>query len=313
MKNFAFLGVAGYIAPRHFEAINHTGNRTVIAHDPNDSVGILDRYTQDVEYYQDFERFQSRWAELDGGDRHISWLSVCSPNYLHSAHMRLGLSQGCNVICEKPLVIDEKELDSLLNYEQKFGKKINTVLQLRVHDSIVALKQKINAANSKEKYDVELTYLTSRGPWYHESWKGQGKKSGGLATNIGVHFFDMLMWVFGPVLTSNLHIMNDHIVSGTMELEKARVNWALSIDRKYLPAEAIRNGQSTFRSIKVNTEEIEFSTGFTDLHNRVYEQALAGHGYGVEDARPAIKMVSQLRGANAIGINASSHWLLRSL
>ncbi len=311
--NFAFVGVGGYIAPRHFEAINATGNRTVLAYDPNDSVGILDRYTQDVEFYTNFELFSSRWESFSNTEKKINWLSVCSPNYLHSSQMKFGLSHGAHVLCEKPLVLETSELDELLDYEQKFGKKVNTVLQLRVHDAIIALKNKIDAEKRSGKYQIELTYLTSRGPWYHESWKGNDKKSGGLATNIGVHFFDMLTWIFGRAESVDLHVKNDSIVSGVMSLEKADVRWVLSIDRRFLPATAVQAGKTTFRSITVDGQEIEFSEGFTELHKRVYEKSLAGQGFGLNDARTGIELVEKIRLAEPRGLQTSSHPVLRSL
>jgi UDP-N-acetyl-2-amino-2-deoxyglucuronate dehydrogenase len=313
MANFAFLGVGGYIAPRHFEAINATGNRTVLAHDPNDSVGILDRYTQDVEFYTDFERFESRWYDFSKTDKQIEWLSICSPNYLHASHMRFGLSHGANVICEKPLVLESHEIDELLEYESKFGKKVNTILQLRVHEALIELKNRVVAEKKSDKYQIELTYLTSRGPWYHESWKGDSKKSGGLATNIGVHFFDMLTWIFGPMENLELHYKNDHVVSGIMSLQKADVCWALSVDRKFLPQEAVRQGKTTYRSITVDGKEIEFSEGFTDLHKRVYEKSLSGDGFSLVEARSAIELVEKIRLAEPKGIQKNSHPVLRNL
>jgi UDP-N-acetyl-2-amino-2-deoxyglucuronate dehydrogenase len=297
MANFAFLGVGGYIAPRHFEAINATGNRTVLAHDPNDSVGILDRYTQDVEFYTDFARFESRWDGFKGTDKEIQWLSICSPNYLHAPQMKFGLSHGADVICEKPLVLEKREIAELQEYEAKYGKKVNTILQLRVHDALIALKKTVEGEKKSGKYEIELTYLTSRGPWYHESWKGDVKKSGGLATNIGVHFFDMLTWIFGRVESLDLHYKDEHIVSGLMSLEKANVRWVLSVDRRFLPPEAVKSGKTTFRSITVDGKEIEFSEGFTELHKRVYEQVLAGKGYGLADAANAIELVEMIRHA----------------
>jgi len=313
MANFAFLGVGGYIAPRHFEAINATGNRTVLAHDPNDSVGILDRYTQDVEFYTDFARFESRWKDFKGTDKEIQWLSICSPNYLHAPQMKFGLSNGADVICEKPLVLETREIADLQEYEAKYGKKVNTILQLRVHDALIALKKSVESEKKSGKYEIELTYLTSRGPWYHESWKGDSKKSGGLATNIGVHFFDMLTWIFGRVETLELHHKDDHIVSGLMTLEKANVRWVLSVDRKFLPPEAVKAGKTTYRSITVDGREIEFSEGFTELHKRVYEQVLAGKGYGLADAANAIELVEMIRHAQPQGVQKTSHAVLREL
>ncbi|MBY0383928.1 Gfo/Idh/MocA family oxidoreductase [bacterium] len=312
-QNFAFMGVGGYIAPRHFEAINATGNKTVLAYDPNDSVGILDRYTQDVEFYTNFEVFSSRWEALADTEKKINWLSICSPNYLHASQMKYGLSKGAHVICEKPLVLDTRELHELKEYEQKYGTRVNTILQLRVHDALISLKNKVDAEKRNGKYQIELTYLTSRGPWYHESWKGNVKKSGGLATNIGVHFFDMLTWIFGRTESLDLHFKNESIVSGVMSLEKADVRWVLSVDRRFLPPEAVKAGKTTYRSITVDEQEIEFSEGFTDLHKKVYERSLAGNGFGLEDARTGIELVEKIRLAEPRGIQTTSHPVLRNL
>jgi len=312
MKNFAILGVGGYIAPRHIQAINDTGNRTVTAMDVNDSVGILDRYTQDVEFFKDFERFESHVDSLKGTDKQVDFVSICSPNHLHSSHMKFALKNGCDVICEKPLVLNESDIDELKSYEKKYGKKINTVLQLRVHDSIIELRDKISK-NPKEKFEVELTYLTSRGPWFHESWKGITQKSGGLTSNIGIHFFDMLTWIFGDLKKNELHLSSNLMASGYMELEKANVKWVLSVDRKYLPQSAIDKNMTTYRSITVDGDEIEFSGGFTDLHTKVYKEAVAGNGYGLEDARTAVRIVDQLRTQNPMGVQENSHQMIKEL
>ena len=312
MKNFAILGVGGYIAPRHIQAINDTGNRIVAAMDVNDSVGILDRYTQDVAFFTDFERFESYVDSVTGTDKQIEFVSICSPNHLHSAHMKFGLRNGCDVICEKPLVLCESEIDELKDYEKKYGKKVNTVLQLRVHDSLIALKEKIEKLG-KSDHEIELTYLTSRGPWYHESWKGNTQKSGGLTSNIGIHFFDMLTWIFGDLKRNEIHMANDLMTSGYLELENAKVRWVLSVDRKYLPESAVKSGMTTYRSITVDGEEIEFSGGFTDLHTKVYQQAVAGKGYGLEDARVSIRIVDQLRGKTPMGVQDYSHPMIKGL
>ena len=312
MKNFAILGVGGYIAPRHIQAINDTGNKIVAAMDINDSVGILDRYTQDVAFFTEFERFESHVESLKGTNDEISYVSICSPNHLHSSHIKFALRNGCNVICEKPLVLNEKDIDELKEYEDKYSKRVNTVLQLRVHNSIIELKKKIEES-SINKFDIDLTYLTSRGPWYHESWKGNKNKSGGLASNIGIHFFDMLTWLFGGLKTNELHLSNDMIASGYMELEKARVKWALSIDKRYLPQIAIDKGMTTYRSITVNGEDIEFSGGFTDLHTKVYQGVIDGDGYGLEDARTAIRIVDQLRSQTPTEIKEYSHSLIKRM
>lgn len=312
MKNFAIIGIGGYIAPRHIQAINDTGNTTVAAMDVNDSVGILDRYTQDVAFFKDFERFESHIDSLKGTDKEVNFVSICSPNYLHSAHMKFALKNGCDVICEKPLVLNESEIDELKEYERKYGKKVNTVLQLRVHDALIALKNRIEKAG-KEKHEIELTYLTSRGPWYHESWKGNSQRSGGLTSNIGIHFFDMLTWIFGTIKKNELHASNDFMTSGYMELERANVKWILSVDRKYLPEETAKSGKTTYRSITVDGEEIEFSEGFTDLHTKVYKEAVEGNGYGLEDARVAIRIVEGLRSQTPMGAREYSHPMLKRL
>jgi UDP-N-acetyl-2-amino-2-deoxyglucuronate dehydrogenase len=306
MKNFAIIGVGGYIAPRHIQAINDVGGQIVTAMDTNDSVGILDRYTQDVAFFTEFERFESHVESLKGTDKELDYVSICSPNHLHSSHMKFALRSGCDVICEKPLVLNESEIDELKEYELKYNKKINTVLQLRVHDSIIELKNKLQKIENK-KHEVVLTYITSRGPWYHESWKGNSQKSGGLTSNIGIHFFDMLTWLFGDLLKNELHSSNDKMTSGYMELENANVKWMLSVDRSYLPQTAIDSKKTTFRSITVDGDEIEFSGGFTDLHSKVYERSVNGNGYGLEDARVAIRIVDQLRSSIASGKKPYSH------
>lgn len=312
MKNFAVIGVGGYIAPRHLQAINDTGNVVVCATDPKDSVGILDRYTQDVEFFTDFERFESYVESLKGTDRQIDFVTICSPNYLHSSHIKFALRHGCNVICEKPLVLTESEIDDLKIAEQKSGKKVFTVLQLRVHDAIIALKDKIDKDPSKI-HDIDLTYLTSRGPWFHESWKGNEAISGGLTTNIGIHFFDMLTWIFGEIKVNEIHSKNNKLASGYLELDRARVRWILSVDKKYLPAVALEKKMTTYRSITIDEQEIEFSEGFTDLHTRVYTQATQGQGYGLEDARVAIRIVEQIRKMQPTGLTNKSHPMLKGI
>lgn len=289
MKNFAIIGVGGYIAPRHLEAIKATGNNLVAAFDPKDSVGILDRYFPDCQFFTEFERFE---AFIES--QNIDYVSICSPNYLHSSHIKFALRNGANAICEKPLVLKEKEIDELAEYEKRFSKKIFTVLQLRVHDSIIKLRNKV-IEEGKPHYNVDLTYLTSRGNWYFESWKGDESKSGGLSTNIGVHFFDMLTWIFGELKSVKIQERTSALESGVVELEKASVNWKLSVDRSELPKAAVEAGKTTFRSITIDGEEFEFSEGFTELHNKVYQEILAGNGYGLESARVAIRIVENLR------------------
>lgn len=294
MKNFAVIGVGGYIAPRHLEAIKITGNKLVAAYDTKDSVGIIDRYFPDCMFFTDFERFESYVESLKNTKDQLDYVSICSPNYLHSSHIKFALRQGAHAICEKPLVLHEKEIDELASYEQKYDRKVYTVLQLRVHDAIMNLKAKVEKEN-KALHNVDLTYLTSRGNWYFESWKGDEKKSGGLSTNIGVHFFDMLTWIFGTMKKVEILEKTPSMEKGYVELEKAKVNWMLSVDKALLPVDAVNSGKTTFRSIKIDGEEFEFSEGFTELHNRVYQEILAGKGYGLEAARVAIRIVENLR------------------
>lgn len=294
MKNFAVIGVGGYIAPRHLEAIKVTGNRMVAAFDTKDSVGILDRYFPDCKFFTDFERFESFVESLKGTKDQLDYVAICSPNYLHASHIKFALRHGAHAICEKPLVLHEKDIDELAAYEKKFDKKVFTVLQLRVHEAIINLKARIDKVN-KSDHKVELTYLTSRGNWYFESWKGDEKKSGGLSTNIGVHFFDMLTWIFGTLKKVEITEKTPSTERGYVELERAKVNWMLSVDKSLLPVDAVSSGKTTFRSVKIDGEDFEFSEGFTELHNTVYKEILAGNGYGLESARVAIRIVENLR------------------
>lgn len=291
-KNFALIGIGGYIAPRHIEAIKHHGHNLIAAVDVQDSVGILDRYFPDVRFFTDFERFESF---LEKSPEKIDYVSICSPNYLHASHIKAAFRLGANAICEKPLVLTTAELDDLMAAEKKYDRKLYTVLQLRVHDAIIDLKKRVEAAGGK-CHQIDLQYFTSRGNWYHESWKGDVKKSGGLSTNIGVHFFDMLTWIFGEAQDVRLTEKTATTEAGTLKLERADVNWYLCIDREKLPAAAKESGKTTYRSLKIDGSEFEFSEGFTELHNRVYKDVLEGKGYGLEAARPAIEIVEKLRG-----------------
>ncbi len=313
--NFALTGASGYIAPRHLKAIKETGNKLVAAVDPHDSVGILDSYFEDVRFFSEFERFDRHIEMLrrKGDQYRVHYVSICSPNYLHDAHCRFALRVGADAICEKPLVLNPWNIDALSEIEQENQKKIYTVLQLRVHPSIIELKNTLGRKQEKKKKDICLTYITSRGPWYLVSWKGQQDRSGGLATNIGIHFFDMLIWLFGNVLESEVHLSTPSKIGGYIELQNAGVKWFLSIDRNDLPAEIAAAGQRTFRSITVNGKEIEFSGGFTDLHTIVYKDILAGKGYGLEDARPSIELVHGIREARPVGANERVHPILRNL
>lgn len=303
LKNFALIGAAGYIAPRHMQAIRDSGHRLVAATDPADSVGILDRYFNDVDFFTEFERFD-RHVELqrrkDAG-LEVHYVSICSPNYLHDAHMRFALRVGAEAICEKPLVLNPWNLDGLAEIEKESCHKIYNVLQLRVHPAIISLKERMKSEKARtKKANIELTYITSRGKWYDYSWKGNTEKSGGVATNIGIHFFDMLMWIFGKVQRSEVHYSDAHKAGGFIELEQAYVRWFLSIDKSDLPEKAVNSGKTTFRSITIDNNEIEFSDGFTDLHTVVYQDILQGRGYGIEAARPSIELAYQIRHATLI-------------
>ncbi|MBN2711319.1 MAG: Gfo/Idh/MocA family oxidoreductase [Planctomycetes bacterium] len=295
--NFAMTGAAGYIAPRHLQAIRDTGNNLVAALDPHDSVGILDSYFPDCAYFREPERFDRHIEKLRRGPEsdQVNYVTICSPNFLHDAHIRLALRSGAHAICEKPLVLNPWNCDALQDLEEESGRHIYTILQLRVHPSVVALKQKIDAETGGERHEVNLQYMTSRGKWYLFSWKGDEYKSGGLATNIGIHFFDMLMWIFGGVESSKVTLKEATKCAGKLELEKATVNWRLSIDSNDLPEEAVKTGKSTFRSITVDGDEFEFSGGFTDLHTMVYKETLAGNGFRIADAKPAIELAHAIR------------------
>jgi UDP-N-acetyl-2-amino-2-deoxyglucuronate dehydrogenase len=311
-KNFAIVGVGGYVAPRHLKAIKDTGNKCVAAVDPSDSVGIIDSHFTDVRFFVEFERFDRHVEKLrrQGDDKKVDYVSICSPNYLHDAHCRFALRVDADAICEKPLVLNPWNLDALEELEKESGHKIYTVLQLRVHPALIALREKLLKDNNGRKHDVCLTYITSRGRWYLVSWKGQIERSGGLATNIGIHFFDMLIWLFGPVQNNEVHVSTNTRVGGYLELERARVNWFLSIDREDLPEVAVKEGKPTFRSITIDGEEVEFSGGFTDLHTVVYDDILKGGGFGLEDARPSIELTHQIRNAEPLGIRERSHHIL---
>jgi UDP-N-acetyl-2-amino-2-deoxyglucuronate dehydrogenase len=295
MKNFALIGAAGYIAPRHMKAIKDTGNNLVAAFDPYDGVGIMDSHFPDADFFTEFERFDRHLDKLRRQGNPIDFVSICSPNYLHDAHIRFGLRAGCNVICEKPLVLNPWNIDALSEIEAETGKKIFTILQLRLHPSIIALKEKVKNSPKDKIFNIELKYITSRGKWYHHSWKGEIAKSGGIATNIGVHFFDMLTWVFGNVLENTVSTHTDEIAAGKLKLEKANVNWFLSIDYEQIPEEIKLAGKRTYRTLNMEGEEIEFSDGFTELHTQSYTQILKGEGFGVLETKKAIEIVSEIR------------------
>lgn len=295
MKRFALLGAAGYIAPRHMKAIKDSGNDLVAAMDKFDSVGIIDSYFPKASFFTEFERFDRHIDKIRRKGEGIDYLSICTPNYLHDAHIRFGLKNGADVICEKPLVLNPWNAEALMELEKETGKKVFTILQLRHHESIIKLKEKIKNGPADKIYDVDLSYYTSRGKWYHYSWKGEDSKSGGIATNIGIHFFDMLCWVFGPLKSFEV-IKNeaDHAI-GKLQLEKANVNWTLSINYNLLPAKVKQEGKRTYRSITIEGKELEFSSGFTELHTTSYKEILDGRGYGIEDALSSIKLAQSIR------------------
>lgn len=301
MKRFALIGVAGFVAPRHLQAIRDTGNTLVAALDRSDSVGILDRYFPDCRFFTEFERFDRHVEKLKRQDQEhrVQYVSICSPNYLHDAHARFALRAGADAICEKPLVLNPWNVDALAEMERETGHRVWTVLQLRLHPAIRALKEQIARAGDDHHYEIDLTYITSRGRWYGVSWKGNEEKSGGISTNIGIHFFDMLLWIFGPVQSLEVQSSTPERASGTIELKRAHVRWFLSLARSDLPAAAIAAGKTTHRSLTLDGEAIEFSEGFADLHTDLYRATLNGQGFGLEDARPAIQLVHDLRQVTA--------------
>lgn len=295
MKNFALMGAAGYIAPRHLQAIRDTGNNLIAAFDPFDSVGILDSYFPHADFFVEFERFDRHLEKLKRQGTRIDYVSICSPNYLHDAHIRFGLRHGADVICEKPLVLNPWNVDALAEIEKETGRKVYTILQLRLHPSVIALKEMVDNSDRDKRFDIDLKYITSRGNWYHYSWKGDIKKSGGIATNIGVHFFDMLTWIFGDVLENNVSSHNSNQAAGFMKMEKADIKWHLSIDENDLPGDIRATGKRTFRSILIDGKSFEFSDGFTDLHTKCYQNVLDGNGFCLNDSKKAIEIVHQIR------------------
>ncbi|MDD5306747.1 MAG: Gfo/Idh/MocA family oxidoreductase [Deltaproteobacteria bacterium] len=297
MANFALIGSAGYIAPRHLKAIAGTGGRLLAATDPHDSVGVLDRHFLDVKYFPEIERFDRFMEKVRRGpeEGRVHYVSICSPNYLHDAHIRLALRVGAHAICEKPLVINPWNLDPLARLEEEHGCRISTILQLRAHPELIEVKRRLAEETAGRRHEVQLTYVTGRGPWYHASWKGNEERSGGLATNIGIHLFDLLLWLFGPAGRVELHVKEPSRMAGFVELERADVRWFLSVDVDDLPFEAKPGASTTHRSIDVDGAEVEFSEGFADLHTRVYERILEGKGFGVEDARPSVELAHRIR------------------
>lgn len=308
MKNFALIGASGYIAPRHMKAIKDTNNNLIAAIDKFDSVGIIDSYFPDADFFTEFERFDRHISNLKyEHNLTLDYVSICTPNYLHDSHIRFALRQGADAICEKPLVLNPWNIDALSNIQKETGKKIYNILQLRVHPSIIALKHKIDNGPKDKIYDIDLTYLTSRGNWYYASWKGDVAKSGGVATNIGVHFFDMLSWIFGDLKQNLVHLNTHDRSAGYLEFKKARVRWFLSINRDTLPDHIKKIGQTTYRSIKIEEEELEFSGGFKDLHTTTYRDIINGKGYGLEESRQAIEIVHNIRHSTPLGSKGDYH------
>jgi len=295
MKNFILIGAAGYIAPRHMKAIKETGNNLIAAYDPYDGVGIMDSHFPDAHFFTEFERFDRHVEKLKRSSIKIDYVSICSPNYLHDSHIRYGLRIGADVICEKPLVLNPWNVDALIELEEEYNNKVHTILQLRHHEAILELKDKIANGAADKVYDIDLTYITSRGNWYYTSWKGDESKSGGIASNIGVHFFDMLQWIFGPMQSFSVNEKTRDTNSGTLKLKQANVNWYLSINSDNLPDQAKKEKLTTFRTLSIEGESIEFSKGFTDLHTVSYQKILQGFGYGLKDAKNSIEIVSQIR------------------
>lgn len=306
-KNFALIGAAGYIAPRHMRAIKDTGNNLLVAMDNNDSVGVIDSYFPQAAFFTEFERFDRHIDKLKRQNQSIDYVSICSPNYLHDSHIRFGLRNGADVICEKPIVLNPWNIEALQQIENETGQSIYNILQLRLHKSIIALKEKVDNGPADKVYDFDLTYQTSRGNWYYTSWKGDNTKSGGIATNIGVHFFDMLGWIFGDLKDNKVHIHTHDRAAGYLEFEKARVRWFLSINYDTIPEEVRATGKRTYRSITIDGEEIEFSDGFTELHTMSYQDVLNGGGFRIGEARKAIDIVHDIRHAEPLGLVGEYH------
>lgn len=307
MKNFALMGAAGYVAPRHMKAIKETGNNLLAAFDPFDSVGVIDSYFPSADFFVEFERLDRHIDKLVRKGIDLDYVSICSPNYLHDSHIRFALRHSSDAICEKPLVLNPWNLDALQKIEEESGNSIYNILQLRLHPSIIALKHKIDKGPKNKVYDIDLTYLTSRGHWYFTSWKGNIEKSGGIATNIGVHFYDMLIWIFGSVKSNVVNIHTHDRAAGYLELENARVRWFLSINEEMIPEDVRKEGKRTYRSLKIENEEVEFSDGFTDLHTESYKNIISGNGFGLASARPSIEVVHAIRTQQPIGLKGEYH------
>jgi UDP-N-acetyl-2-amino-2-deoxyglucuronate dehydrogenase len=311
-KNFGIIGVAGYIAVRHLHAIKETGNNLLASLDRFDSVGRIDSYFPESDFFVEFERFDRHFDKLKRTGTKIDYVSICSPNYLHDSHIRFALRHQAEAICEKPIVLNPWNVEALQEIENETGRKIYTVLQLRLHPKILELREKIRNGPKDKIYDIDVTYVTSRGNWYSISWKGDIQKSGGVATNIGIHFFDMLSWIFGDAKKNVVHVSDPHKAAGYLELENARVRWFLSLDYNDIPDSVKVSGQRTFRSITVEGEEIEFSEGFTDLHTLTYKEILAGRGFGLKEARQSVETAYTIRNAKPVGIQGDYHPFLKS-
>ncbi len=307
MKKFALIGAAGFIAPRHLRAIKDTGNQLIAALDKVDSVGVMDNYFPETDFFVEYERFDRHIEKLGRTGTPIDYLSICSPNYLHDSHIRFGLRHGASVICEKPLVLNPWNVEALDQIQKETGKEVFNILQLRLHPDIIRLKENILNSDPGKVFDLDLTYITSRGKWYYTSWKGDVIKSGGIATNIGIHFFDMLIWVFGKVTQNIVHVHTHDRASGFLELEKARVRWFLSINEDTLPSNIREKGQRTYRSLTMENNEIEFSDGFADLHSKSYEAVLSGNGFSLMEALPSIELAHNIRSHVAIGVKGDYH------
>jgi UDP-N-acetyl-2-amino-2-deoxyglucuronate dehydrogenase len=307
MKRFALIGGAGYVAPRHMRAIKDTGNSLVAVLDPNDSVGVIDSYFSEADFFTEFERFDRHIDKKRRKGDAIDYVSICSPNYLHDAHIRFALRNGADAICEKPLVLNPWNLDGLEEVEADNGSKVYNILQLRLHPALLELKQKIGESRSDKKHEIDLTYITSRGNWYFISWKGDESKSGGIATNIGIHFFDMLIWIFGKVQMNIVHVFEPTKAAGFLELENARVRWFLSVDEKTLPDDVKESGQRTYRSITVDGEEVEFSKGFTNLHTLSYQEIVKGNGFGLSEARASVETAYAIRNTKPSLMRGEQH------
>jgi len=313
MKQFGLIGAGGYIAPRHMKAIKDTGNNLVAALDPNDSVGIIDSYFPSASFFVEFERFDRHLDKLRRKGGGVDYLSICSPNYLHDSHIRFALRTGASAICEKPLVLNPWNIDALEEFEGEYEGRIHNILQLRLHPKVQALREKVQKEAKDKVFDIDLTYITSRGNWYFVSWKSDNHKSGGIATNIGVHFFDMLEWVFGKRTACVVHAHEPSYAAGYLEYGQARVRWFLSVDAAHLPEAAAKAGKRTYRSLTISGEEFEFSEGFTDLHTASYEAILRGEGFGLQEARPSIQAVYDIRSATPVGLKGDYHPICREI